>query len=100
MKYNIAYFLRKMVTNPLPSPYIKGEGGEEMAQALLENTKLRLVFEAGTDEKGNVIYKTKTYANVNEAATADQLFQAANAISALSTRPLVGINREDRYNIV
>jgi hypothetical protein len=54
-----------------------------MAQALLEVTKLRLVFEAGMDDEGNPILKAKTFSNVTKVATADQLSQAALALAAL-----------------
>jgi len=54
-----------------------------MAQALLEGTKLRMVFETGVDEEGNPILRAKTFSNVKSGATTDQLFQAAQAICVM-----------------
>ncbi|ETI65826.1 hypothetical protein BAVI_25704, partial [Neobacillus vireti LMG 21834] len=48
-----------------------------MAMELLLGTKLRLVFEAGINDEGKPVYKAKTFSNVKNEATTDQLFQAA-----------------------
>ncbi|MGG3466117.1 DUF1659 domain-containing protein [Neobacillus pocheonensis] len=71
-----------------------------MAQALLEGTKLRLVFEAGMDEKGNPLYKAKSYSNVKKEATADQFNQAAQAIGALTNAVLNKVERNDSSEIL
>ncbi|MBO0958815.1 DUF1659 domain-containing protein [Neobacillus sp. MM2021_6] len=71
-----------------------------MAQALLEGTKLRLVFEAGIDDEGKPILKAKTFSNVTKAATADQLSQAAQAIAGLCNDQLNKIERNDSSEII
>lgn len=71
-----------------------------MAMATLVDSNLRLVFEAGLNEKGEPIYKNKMYSSVLTAATADQLFQAANALAVLSNNPLYTIERADRTDIM
>ncbi|MDN3019551.1 DUF1659 domain-containing protein [Paenibacillus sp. BSR1-1] len=71
-----------------------------MAQTLLEGTKLRIVFEAGMDEKGKQLYKAKTFSNINNQATADQLFQAAQAITALTSDVLNKVERNDSSEIL
>jgi len=71
-----------------------------MAQALLEGTKLRLVFEAGMDDKGNPILKSKTFSNVTKVATADQLSQAAQAIAVLCNDTLNKVERNDNSEIL
>jgi hypothetical protein len=71
-----------------------------MAQALLESTKLRMVFEAGVDEEGNPILRAKTFSNVKSGATTDQLFQAAQAISVLCNDTLNKVERNDSTNII
>jgi hypothetical protein len=70
-----------------------------MANATLFDTNLRLVFENGLNEKGEPIYKSKMYSSVLQEATADQLFQAANALAVLSVNPLYTIERTDRTDI-
>jgi hypothetical protein len=71
-----------------------------MAQALLEGTKLRLVFEAGVDGEGKPILKAKTFSNVTKAATADQLSQAAQAVAALCNDTLNKVERNDSTEII
>ncbi|WML41521.1 DUF1659 domain-containing protein [Neobacillus sp. OS1-2] len=71
-----------------------------MAQALLEGTKLRLVFEAGLDDEGKPIFKAKTFSNVTKAASADQLSQAAQALAALCNDKLNKVERNDSNEII
>ncbi|WP_423337238.1 DUF1659 domain-containing protein [Neobacillus sp. 19] len=71
-----------------------------MAQALLEETKLRLVFKAGNDEEGNPIFKAKTFSNVTKSATPDQLSQVALAVVALCKDELSKIERNDSSEIL
>ena len=71
-----------------------------MAQAMLAETKLRLVFEAGMDVDGSPILKAKTFNNVKKGATADQLYQVAQAISVLCTDTLSSVERADSSEIL
>jgi hypothetical protein len=71
-----------------------------MAQALLEGTKLRLVFEAGVDNEGNPILKAKTFSNVKKDASVDQLYQVAHAISVLCNEMLYKVERNDSSEII
>ncbi|MEY2196018.1 DUF1659 domain-containing protein [Neobacillus sp. BF23-41] len=71
-----------------------------MALALLEVTKLRIVFEAGMDDEGNPILKSKTFSNVTKAATADQLSQAALAVAVLCNDTLNKVERNDSIAIL
>ncbi|MBS4190137.1 DUF1659 domain-containing protein [Bacillus sp. FJAT-49705] len=71
-----------------------------MAQAMIMDTKLRLSFETGLNDKGEPVFKTKTFGNVKSSATADQLQQVAQAIAALSNDPLASVVRNDSFDIV
>jgi hypothetical protein len=71
-----------------------------MAQAKLADTKLRLVFEVGMDEKGSPIFKSKTLSNIKKEATADQLFQVAQALSVLCNDSLNRVERADNFEIL
>ena len=42
-----------------------------MAQAIMTSSKLLLSYETGLNEKGEPIFRTKTYSNVKEEVTAD-----------------------------
>ena len=70
-----------------------------MAQAMLAETKLRLIFEVGLNEDGEPIFKTKTL-NVKKEATADQLNLAAQALSILCKDTLSGVERNDNLDII
>ncbi|NHC41023.1 DUF1659 domain-containing protein [Bacillus sp. MM2020_1] len=71
-----------------------------MAQAFLEVTKLRLVFEAGIDGEGKPILKAKTFSNVTKSATTEQLSQAALALAVLCNDPLNKVERNDSSEIL
>lgn len=71
-----------------------------MAQELKTNSRLRLVFDAGIDNDGHTIYKSKTFNNIRKDATADQLSLAANALGSLSEFSLLTIEKTDQFEIV
>jgi len=70
-----------------------------LAEAILYDSKLRLSFETGMNEKGEPVYKSKTIGNVKNAATANELYQFALAIGVLSNDPLATIVRIDSSDI-
>jgi len=72
---------------------------DELAEAILYDSKLRLSFETGMNEKGEPVYKSKTIGNVKNAATANELYQFALAIGVLSNDPLATIVRIDSSDI-
>jgi Protein of unknown function (DUF1659) len=71
-----------------------------MAQAMLKNSRITLLFETGMNEKGEPIFKGKSYANVRKEATADQLHQAATALSSLCAYPVSSVERTDNHDII
>jgi len=71
-----------------------------MAQAMLKNSRIILVFETGMNEKGEPIFKGKSYANVRKEATADQLHQAATALASLCAYPVSSVERTDNHDII
>lgn len=71
-----------------------------MAEAMLSQTRLRLLFEIGTDDNGKSIIKTKTFNNIKSTATAGELFSTATALASLSKDVLDAVERNDNYEIV
>lgn len=71
-----------------------------MAMAMLKDSNIRLMFETGLDEKGEPIFKGKTYSNVRKEATADQVQQAALALGGLSANLLSSVERNDSFDII
>jgi hypothetical protein len=71
-----------------------------MALAILKDSSIRLMFEAGMDEKGEPVYKGKTYSNIRKEATADQVDQVAKALGGLSANMLHSVQRNDSFEII
>lgn len=71
-----------------------------MAQGILKDTQMRLIYETGLDGKGEPILKGKAFNSVLKEATADQLYQAAQAISGLCTYTLVSVERNDSFDVI
>jgi hypothetical protein len=71
-----------------------------MAMAMLKDSNIRLMFEAGVDEKGVSVFKPKTYRYVRKEATADQVQQAAVALGGLSANLLSSVERNDSFEII
>ncbi len=71
-----------------------------MAQGMLKETQMRLVFETGLNEKGEPVYKGKSFNNVKKDATIDQIYQAAQAISGLCVYTLNAVERNDSFDVI
>lgn len=66
----------------------------------MTGSQLRVRYETGINEKGEPIFKKKSYSNVLEAATADQLFAVAQSLASLSTYPLSGVERNNLFDVI
>ena len=66
-----------------------------MADVLIQERQLRLVLEAGIDEKGNPKFKSKNFNNIKLTAAADALLDVAEAIAGLQTLTLVQVEQND-----
>ncbi|GIN74415.1 hypothetical protein J14TS2_48900 [Bacillus sp. J14TS2] len=70
-----------------------------MAQEILNASKLKLLFDYGVDEENKPVFKMKTFNRIRPHASADQLYEAAEAIGSLSAQPLWQVERNDTYQI-
>ena len=68
-----------------------------MADVVIQNRQLRLVLDAGVDEKGNPKLKSKNFNNIKLTAAADALLDVAEAIAGLQTLTLVQIEQNDSH---
>lgn len=59
-----------------------------MAQFRFENASLKLFYETGVDEQGKPILASKTYQNIRESVSANQLQAVVNAFGSLSHYPV------------
>lgn len=71
-----------------------------MAQAVMKDTKLKLSFETGMNDKGEPIYKTKTYSNIKMDAEPEELSRVAQVLGGLCEHPLTGVEKLDNFEIV
>lgn len=72
-----------------------------MAIAQNYQTQLRLIQQHGVNvDTGQPIYKTKTYSNIKENATAAQLLAVATVITGLQKLELARLERRDDLQIV
>ncbi|MBS2968607.1 DUF1659 domain-containing protein [Metabacillus sp. KIGAM252] len=70
-----------------------------MAQAVLTDRQLRLVYDLGLNMEGKQVFKAKTYSNVKPAADPDQLMATAVILSGLQKYPLFAAERLDTNEI-
>jgi len=71
-----------------------------MAEALLKDSKLKLIFDNGVDGEGKQLFKSKTFSNIRLGSTADELQSAAQAIASLSQKSLYGVERNDSSDVL
>ncbi|MDY0394036.1 DUF1659 domain-containing protein [Virgibacillus halophilus] len=70
-----------------------------MAASEVMRSTLRLVFYDGEDEEtGKPVYKGKNF-NIRLEATAEQLYETAEAFAGLQQRPLYNVVRNDSSEI-
>ncbi len=65
-----------------------------MAIETIASKQLRLTFNAGLNEKGEIIEKRKSFNNVFTDATAEQLLATASAIAKLQVYPLIAVENQ------
>jgi hypothetical protein len=68
-----------------------------MANVVIQDRQLRLVFENGVDEKGKPKYKSKNFNNIKMDADADALLDVAQAIADLQTLTLSHVEQNDSH---
>ncbi len=66
-----------------------------MAKSTIVKTSIALRYVAGQDEKGKEIFKKQTFNKVNIAATADQLYNVANAMATMLVSGSADIFKEE-----
>ena len=70
-----------------------------MANQVILDSNLSLIYDMGMDINGKPIEKRKSYNNVKTAATPDQLLLVAQAIASLQTETLTLVERSDTHQL-
>lgn len=63
---------------------------------MLVKSRLSIIFHAGYDEQGEEIFKTKSFQNIKEEATNEQMLQVVQALLPLQQYE---VNRVERTNV-
>ncbi|PAE13824.1 hypothetical protein CHI02_02605 [Niallia circulans] len=71
-----------------------------MAQALWNEASLKLAFLNGMKENGDPNLVIKTFRNLNETATPEQIYAAAQGLTSLVTYSLYSVERNDISEII
>lgn len=71
-----------------------------MANQIMLSTTLRLDFETGLNEKGEIAFKRKSFSNIKAEALVDQLSVVAKAIASVQNYPLGEVTRVDTKAII
>ncbi|WP_250886544.1 DUF1659 domain-containing protein [Bacillus sp. SM2101] len=71
-----------------------------MAQAIITDSQLRVIYDLGIDEEGKQIFRNKNYNNVKTQATTDELYTAAEAIISLQENEVHRVERNDSQQLV
>lgn len=70
-----------------------------MANIDFKEAVVRLTYDAGLTQDGKVIKKAKSYRNIKELATADQLAVLATILSGFSSYPILDAEKIETGNI-
>ncbi|MEQ2468266.1 DUF1659 domain-containing protein [Niallia hominis] len=71
-----------------------------MAEAIWNESSIKLTFQNGMKENGDPNYVTKTFRNVKQTASPEQLAEIAASLSSLVTYTLFSIERNDLSEII
>lgn len=62
-------------------------------------SRLTMHFHAGFDGEGNEIFKSKSFNNIDQTATKEQLRNTADALKSLQIHLLEGVTRNNVYDV-
>ena len=71
-----------------------------MAKIEFRNAVGKLYFDGGRTEDGKMIRKSKSYRNIAEEVTADNLYNALTQLAQLSEYPVIGAERVETSDIM
>ncbi|HSI68100.1 MAG TPA: DUF1659 domain-containing protein [Planococcus sp. (in: firmicutes)] len=70
-----------------------------MAMSEFKGASIRCTFEDGLDVNGRVKKKIKAYHNVTESASATEIFEVAEVLTNLGTKPLMFLEKQSAQTI-
>lgn len=70
-----------------------------MAKVNFINATLRLKYVDGYDEQNEPTFATRSYRNINNTHSADDLLAVAHAIASLSSQTLASIAKQETSDI-
>ena len=70
-----------------------------MAEAIWNESSIKLMFLNGLKENGDPNYVTKTFRNVKQTASPEQLLAVSTGLASLVTYTLYSVERNDTTDI-
>jgi hypothetical protein len=71
----------------------------QMAQVLLSESTLKVVFQNGLKENGEPNLVSKSLRNVKESATPEEIIQVVDALSSLVAYTLHSVVKNDSFDV-
>ncbi|MGP7817826.1 DUF1659 domain-containing protein [Niallia sp. 01092] len=71
-----------------------------MAQAMFNESMLKLVFQNGVKENGEANLVSKSFRNVKETATPDEMMQVVDAIASIVALPLYSAVKNASFDVI
>ncbi len=62
--------------------------------------KVKLMFNAGSDEEGKMITKSKTLSRVKSNAADEDIYTVSNEIARLQEYPVTSIRKTEEYDLI
>ncbi|WP_425448009.1 DUF1659 domain-containing protein [Dethiothermospora halolimnae] len=64
-----------------------------------KDSKLRIRFDGGLDDKGKQILKSKTYSKIKPETTDDDIYGVATSLTGLQNLPLMSVTRVNEVEL-
>ncbi|WP_312093904.1 DUF1659 domain-containing protein [Niallia sp.] len=71
-----------------------------MAEAIWNESSMKIMFQNGLKENGDPNYITKTFKNVKQTATPEQMLVVATGLATLVSYTLYSVERNDTTDII
>jgi hypothetical protein len=68
--------------------------------AMPKNGKVSIYFQTGLSETGTPIIKSRTYSNVNDTATDEEIYEVGQAVGTLMEDTVTTISRVDVSDLI
>ncbi|MFZ5753585.1 MAG: DUF1659 domain-containing protein [Bacillota bacterium] len=65
----------------------------------LKDSSLKLIMQTGVDEKGNPVFKTRSYGNIKPSASDQDIYTLAQQLAGLQVHTLDQVSRMNNFEL-